>query len=177
MEESSNPRTAKAEFLRLYVSRQHRIMGYLVTLVGDREVADDLLQETAVTLWEKFDTFEKGTDFLAWALQIAYWKVKNYRRSLARSKIMFSDQMLDQIADRVAVLEPELEARRTALAYCLKRLDERDRAFLLARYEPGGDVPQAARAAGRSMQAAYKALQRLRRALRDCVSLQIATDP
>lgn len=176
MEEISKHRTAEGEFLRLYIPQQHRIMGYLLTLVGDREVAADLLQETAVTLWEKFASFEKGTDFLAWALQIAYWKVKNYRRSLARSKILFSDQILEQIADRVMVLQPELGARRAALDHCLKRLDERDRAFLLARYEPGGDVPQAARNAGRSIQAAYKALQRLRRALRDCVSLQIATN-
>lgn len=176
MEEISNLRAAEGEFLRQYIPQQHRIMGYLVTLVGDREVAADLLQETAVTLWEKFATFEKGTDFLAWALRIAYWKVKNYRRGVARSKVMFSDQTLDQIAERVTVLQPALEARRAALAHCLKRLDERDRAFLLARYEPGGDVPQAARNAGRSVQAAYKALHRLRRALRDCVSLQVATD-
>jgi RNA polymerase sigma-70 factor (ECF subfamily) len=163
-------------FIQLYTGNQHRVLGYLLTLTGDRNVAEDLLQETAVTLFTKFDEFEQGTDFAAWACQVAYWNVMNYRRSVARSKTFPSDELLAQLAERAVEIGPTLDVRRTALDTCLKRLDERDRAFLMTRYQPDGNVALAAQMAGRTTAAAYKALARLRRALRDCVSLQLAQD-
>jgi hypothetical protein len=33
--------------------------------------ADDIFQETAATIWEKFSEYEQGTDFKNWALTIA----------------------------------------------------------------------------------------------------------
>ncbi|TWU28377.1 sigma-70 family RNA polymerase sigma factor [Bythopirellula polymerisocia] len=170
------PDEKNALFMQLYVPNQHRILGYLLTLVGDRNVADDLLQETAVTLFARFDSFELGTDFVAWACQVAFWKVKNYRRSLARSKLLFSDDFIDKLSERTVEIVPTLDARRQALDACLKRLDERDHEFLMARYQPGGSVARAAQVAGRTTQAAYKSLQRLRRVLRDCVSLRLSTE-
>lgn len=165
-----------ALFMQLYTANQHRVLGYLLTLTGDRNVAEDLLQEAAVTLFTKFNEFEQGTDFAAWACQVAYWKVMNYRRSVARSKTFLSDELVERIADRTVEVGPMLDARRKALDACLKRLDDRDRAFLMARYQPDGSVALAAQIAGRTTAAAYKALTRLRRALRDCASLQLATE-
>jgi RNA polymerase sigma-70 factor (ECF subfamily) len=165
---------AHALFMQLYTANQHRMLGYLLTLTGDRNVAEDLLQETAVTIFTKFHEFEQGTDFAAWACQVAYWKVMNYRRSSARNRTFPSDELVERIAERAVEIGPTLDARRTALDTCLQRLDERDRAFLMARYQPNGSVALAAQKAGRTTVAAYKALTRLRRALRDCVSLQLA---
>ena len=54
-----------AEFLRLYTKYQHRILSYIFVLVPNRTDAEDLLQDTAVLLWAKFDEFESGTDFAA----------------------------------------------------------------------------------------------------------------
>lgn len=176
MVEPEKSKVAEVAFLDLYLPNQHRIMSYLLALVGDRNVAEDLLQETATTLWTKFDSFEEGSDFVAWSCTIAFWKVKNYRRTVAKLKVAFSDDLIEQISDRTVELMSNLKDRREALETCLRRLDERDRAFLMARYEPGGNVSRAAEVAGRSIQAAYKSLHRLRNALRDCVSLQVATD-
>jgi RNA polymerase sigma-70 factor (ECF subfamily) len=44
---------------------------------------------------------------------------------------------------------------------------------VLTRYEPGSGVAEAARRSGRSMEAAYKALNRLRKLLHDCVTNQL----
>ena len=155
-----------ALFMQLYTANQHRVLGYLLTLTGDRNAADDLLQETAVTLFTKFDEFEQGSDFAAWACQVAYWKVMNYRRSIARRRTFLSDELVERLAERAVEIGPILDARRKALDACLQRLDDRDRAFLMARYQPDGSVTYAAQIAGRTTAAAYKALTRLRRALR-----------
>ncbi len=165
-----------ALFIQLYTANQHRVLGFLLTLTGNRNVADDLLQETAVTLFTKFSEFEQGTDFAAWACQVAYWKVMNYRRSVARNGEYLSDELVERLAERAVEIGPTIDARRHALDACLRRLDDRDRAFLMARYEPNGSVARAAQLAGRTTTAAYKALTRLRRALRDCVSLQLAAE-
>jgi RNA polymerase sigma-70 factor (ECF subfamily) len=45
---------------------------------------------------------------------------------------------------------------------------------VLTRYEPGSGVPEAARRSGRSLEAAYKALARIRKLLLDCVTHQLA---
>lgn len=174
--QDTNASDDHALFMQLYTANQHRVLGYLLTLTGDRNVADDLLQETAVTLFMKFAEFDQGTDFAAWACQVAYWKVMNYRRSVARNKTFLSDELVERLAERTVEIGATLDARRKALGDCLQRLDDRDRAFLMARYQPDGSVALAAQMAGRSTVAAYKALTRLRRTLRDCVSLQLAAE-
>ncbi len=172
--ESGANADSHALFLRLYTRHQHRIMAYIFTLVANRADAEDLLQETAVVLWEKFDSFQPGTDFVAWACRVAFLKVLNHRRRSARADLLLEDDLLEAVAGRAIELAPQLDRRREALEECMKRLSERDRRMILARYEPGGGVQRAAEASGRSLEAAYKALYRIRKALFDCVTLRIA---
>src|SRR5882757_4953413 len=63
--------------------------------------------------------------------------------------------------------------RHEALAGCLQKLHARDRELVLTRYEPGSGVELAAQRSGRSLEAAYKALGRIRKLLHDCVSNQL----
>jgi RNA polymerase sigma-70 factor (ECF subfamily) len=167
----------RAGFFRLYVAHQHRIRAYIFTLVPNRDDADDLFQETSSVLWERFADFTPGTDFVAWACRVAFWKVSNHRKKQARSRIRFDDRVFSVLAERAVELTPRLDARREALQECLGRLAERDRRLVLARHEPGANVEQAAQASGRSLLAAYKALQRIRKALFDCVTLRLIEEP
>lgn len=169
-----SPSERQGAFLRLYTKRQHRILAYIFTLVPNRSDAEDLLQETAVLLWEKFASFEPGTDFVAWACRVAFLKVSNHRKKFARFRLLLSDDLLQTVADRAVELAPELDERRDALRLCMNRLEERDRRMITARYEDGGGVEKAADASGRSLPATYKALYRIRKALMDCVTLRTA---
>lgn len=165
-----------ARFLRLYTKYHHRILAYIFTLVPHRADAEDLLQETSVLLWQKFDQFEPDTDFIAWACRVAYLKVLNHRKRFARSRMLISDATLEAIADRAIEMAPQLDRRREALRECLKRLDERDRRMITVRYEPDGGIERAAGVTGRSLPATYKALCRIRKALFDCVTLRVTED-
>ena len=142
-----------AQFLRFYTKYQHRVLAYLFTLVGNRRDAEDLFQDTTVILWEKFDQFEPGTDFVAWACRVAFLTVANYRRRRARANLLLGDELLEVVAARAVELAPQLADRREALQECLKRLEDRDRRMIAARYEPGGGARQAADASGRTLQA------------------------
>jgi RNA polymerase sigma-70 factor (ECF subfamily) len=173
-ESADDPR---AGFFRLYLAHQHRIRAYIFTLVPNRADADDLFQETSSVLWERFAEFTLGTDFVAWACRVAFWKVGNHRKKQARSRLLFDDRVFSLLAERAVELTPRLDARREALQECLGRLAERDRQLVLVRHEPGGNVERAAQVSGRSLLAAYKALQRIRKALFDCVTLRLIEEP
>jgi RNA polymerase sigma-70 factor (ECF subfamily) len=110
----SSPNPAENEgrkrLVALMTRHQRQIFAYIYTLVPDRHDAEDLLQETSVVICEKFEDFTPGTDFVAWACQIAWWRIRYSRQKFARSKVVFDDEVLSAV-ERTAV---ELRARRTA---------------------------------------------------------------
>ena len=69
-----NP-TSSGEFIRLFLQNERRIYAFIVSLLPDLTDAEDVLQETSVVLWEKFDQFQPGTNFVSWACKIAHFKV------------------------------------------------------------------------------------------------------
>lgn len=164
------------QLMLLMTQHQRRVFSYIYTLVPDRHDAEDILQETCLVVCEKFETFRLGTDFAAWACQIAYWQVRAARTKYARSKVIFNQEVLDAVAHTAASMGNEVSARHEALARCLQKLAPRDRELVLTRYEQGRGVEEAARCSGRSLEAAYKALSRIRKLLFDCVTHQIEFD-
>ena len=161
------------ELMLLMTQHQRRIFAYIHALVPSRADAEDLLQETSLVVVEKFHEFASGTDFVAWACQIAWWRVRASRQKFARSKVVFDDDVLESVAHTATTMHEEVNERHEALARCLQKLHPRDRDLLLTRYEPGAGVEEAAQRSGRSLEAAYKALGRLRKLLLDCVTQQL----
>jgi len=159
--------------LALLLKHQRSIYGYIRVLVPSASDADDLLQETCLTIYEKFSDFEPGTDFLSWANRIAYWKVRQARLKFARSKVVFDEPVLEALSETATHMEAEISERHEVLKLCLQKLSERDRRMILARYEPGGTVEEAAQLSGRTRTAAYKALGRIRQLLHDCIQINM----
>jgi RNA polymerase sigma-70 factor (ECF subfamily) len=176
MEREAHGETEDRKRLMVLMTRhQRQIFSYIYVLVPNRSDAEDLLQETSLVICEKFQEFREGSDFVAWACQIAYWRVRYSRQKFARSKVVFDQDILDVVAKTAGSMTDELDDRHEALAHCLQRLHPRDRELLIARYEPGGTVQEAARRSGRTLKTAYKALARLRKLLLDCVSTRLAS--
>ena len=172
--DSQNETESRKRLMTLITRHQRQIFGYIYTLVPNRYDAEDLLQETSLVICEKFNEFEEGTDFVAWACQIAYWRIRYSRQKFARSKVVFNQEIVDAVAQTASTMAGELDSRHEALGNCLQKLHPRDRELVLTRYEPGSGVEEAARRSGRTLQTAYKALARLRKLLLDCVSNQLA---
>ena len=174
--DADTPLDRSKHLMLLMTQHQRRIFGYIYTLVPNRTDAEDILQETSLVVCEKFEQFKVGTDFAAWACQIAYWEVRRARQKFARAKVIFNQEVVDAISETAVELAPERSARHEALAKCLQKLHPRDRELLLTRYEPGSGVELAAQRSGRSLEAAYKALARLRKLLLDCVTNQLSME-
>jgi len=173
--DSYNETESRKRLMTLMTRHQRQIFSYIYALVPDRYDAEDLLQETSLVICEKFNDFKEGTDFVAWACQIAYWRVRYSRQKYARSKVVFDQEIVDAVAQTASTMVEELDERHVALGNCLQKLHPRDRDLLLVRYEPGSGVEEAAKRSGRTLQTAYKALARLRKLLLDCVSTKLAS--
>jgi RNA polymerase sigma-70 factor (ECF subfamily) len=167
---------SRKRLVALMTRHQRQIFAYIYTLVPIRHDAEDLLQEASVIICEKFDEFKAGSDFVAWACQIAWWRIRYSRQKFARSKVVFNDEVLATVAHTAGTMREELDARHEALSGCLQKLPPRDRELVLTRYEAGAGVPEAAQRTGRSLDAAYKALNRLRKLLHDCVTNRLAEE-
>jgi len=163
-------------FLRLYRTNERRIYGFILSLVPDWSEADDLMQETTMVMWSKFDTFEIGTDFAAWAICIARYQIMNYRKKKRNQRVQFSDEVLEAIDGRVVSAAEEMDALRDALRICLKKLSERDRQLIRLRYEPDASTKSVAERVGRRIDAVYKALNRIHVQLLYCIRHRLAME-
>jgi RNA polymerase sigma-70 factor (ECF subfamily) len=158
-----------SRFVRLYLQNQRRIYGLILALVPRSPDADDVLQETCAVLWQKFDEFDPATNFAAWSLRIARYQVMAHYTAKRRARARLSDETFDAVADRLAARRDREDSRAAALDGCLEMLPDPDRELLELRYRAGASVEELARRSGKSVVAAYKALQRAHDRLQQCL--------
>ena len=163
-------------FLSLFLQNQRRLYAYILTLLPNRADADDVLQEASLVLWDKFDPGQPPDDFAAWGCRIAYFKVLDFYKKGRRARVRFSQAMLERVAEtaieQAAALQ--LDERRDALNGCLEKLRPADRDLLARRFAQGETTASTAAKVGRSIDAVYKALAKIRQALFDCVTRALA---
>jgi|688.fasta_scaffold123794_2 RNA polymerase sigma-70 factor (ECF subfamily) len=173
---------SRDEFVALLTSSQRRLCGFICTLVVDLTDAEEVLQETNLTLWQQADRFEPGTDFVAWACRVAHFKVLKWRDARKRQRAHFDDEVLDVIASE-AIEEQRMhgqlaaeryELRRLALAACLDELSDRNRTALMLRYNGKHSLTSIGAELGRTANAVSQLLHRIRSALRECMDRRLA---
>ncbi len=166
------------QFLRLFLQNERRLYAYVLTLLPNRTDADDVLQEASLVMWDKFDDERPPVDFVAWGCRIAYFKVLDFRKKLHRSRVLFSQELLDRVAETAVEQRGvlQLDERRLALNDCITKLSARDRELLTQRFTEGATTQSAAAAVGRSVDAVYKALAKIRQALFECVTHTLALE-
>lgn len=165
-----------AEYIRLLIDNQSRIMTYILMMVPCLPDAEDIFQETAALMWEKYDQYEPGSDFASWAVTIARFKIMNWRRTHAHGHIVFSSRTVDLISESAAKRVEGAGSLQQWLRHCMERLNERDRALVELRY--GGNITtrELARRVGRPVQGLYSSLSRIHALLLDCIQREKRAD-
>lgn len=155
-----------AGLVRLHTSQ---ILAYINALLLNWNDADDLFQETCLTLWQKFDEFQFGTNFLAWALRIADYKVMKFREKESRRAafaVRLRDALMADVAEDGA---DDPAANIAALSGCMNRLAENDRSLVVLCYGESIPVRQIAHSLNRSPQSIHHSLCRVRKWLIGCI--------
>ena len=137
---------------------------------------DDLLQEVNVVLWEKCDEFQPGTDFWAWASQIARFKALNHIRKYSRDRLVFDNALLDELADLACQRLAQIEDRRQALEQCLSQLPPAQRQLIDLRYTGGHAIESIAQIIGRPHASIRQTLYRIRQSLLACIESKLEAD-
>jgi RNA polymerase sigma-70 factor, ECF subfamily len=161
------------EFILLLTKAQPAIYACIFALHPDPVAAQDLLQETNLTLYRKVDEFEPGTNFNAWATRIARYHVLNYRRRLKREQVIFDAVLFDELCARQEERAEEVSHYMEAMRECLKHLPASQRELLQERYASRGAVSALAKRHGKSVGAISQLLYRLRQSIMDCVYAKI----
>ena len=87
------------EFVTLYFRYEHKLYRYVASLLSRPSDVEDVLQETAQVLWQKFGEYRREEPFLPWACGIAHHKVLNYcQRERTRHK-HFRPVVIELLAD------------------------------------------------------------------------------
>ncbi|NLF08443.1 MAG: sigma-70 family RNA polymerase sigma factor [Pirellulaceae bacterium] len=157
------------QFVQLITQYQQRVHLFILSLVPNRADAEEILQETNLVLWRKFNEFRPGSDFRAWAFQVAYNKVKSFRERHGRERLRFSECVMERLATVAAASPENIPAILDILQSCKEELSRQDLDLIERRYEPGATTASVAKAVGRSAAAVYKAVGRIRRTLYECV--------
>jgi len=158
------------DFATLYSGCHLDLLRYVLTLLPDRHLAEDAVQETARMLWRKFDEYDRGRPFWPWARQFAHFEVLKVRKRLATRERCFSDELIERLAGERVEQEDSLAAQRDALAGCVEKLDAEARVLLTSRYGREISLQQLAQQQGKSANALYLTLHRIRLRLLECVN-------
>jgi RNA polymerase sigma-70 factor, ECF subfamily len=163
-------------FIQLFTRSQRRIYLFILSQVGNTNDAEEILQDANVIVWSKYQQFQAGTNFVAWACQIAMFEIMKFRTRRKREKLQFSDEFVSRVAEKVAEDSDVLETRRSALSVCLSKLRQKDLELIQSRYAPGENGKKVAQELGRPSNSVYQSLGRIRRALLECVSRRLAAE-
>jgi len=157
------------EFVDLFSANARRVYSFIYAMLPRWADADDVFQETSRVLWQKFGEYQSGTNFFAWARQIARYQALYFRQRQQRSRLKFSDAFLDAVAATAAEHSDRLEAEQRALAECMEKLKPRQRDIILARFAPQATTKSVAEKLGMTTDAVYKALARIQATLLECI--------
>ena len=177
---ASNHETAEehtAAVQRLFIQHQPMVRSFILGMIPDFSMADDVVQETFMVVTRKAAAFEVGTSFPAWVKTIARYKALEAIRA-SRGKMEFlSEEVLDVLFAESHDLPENVDQRLQHLSHCLNQLAPTARKAIDYRYRHDYRPPEIARLIGCTIQSINVTLSRARALLRSCVSRRAAKNP
>lgn len=174
LSQSAEDLDTTVRFVELLEHIRPRLFGYIHAMVLNLDDAEDLYQQVVTVLWKDFEKYEPNKDFGRWAAGIAKLTIKDFVRRRRRSKVLFSDEVIDRIIeDHAASGSDRQVARQEALSHCLDLLPMSDRQLIEKCYGSGRMIRDVAGEEGRTPDAIYVTLHRIRRVLFNCIERTI----
>lgn len=160
---------------QLWTAAQPDVAAFVRTLIRDPDQAQDVLQQVAVQLVRNFDRYDAQRPFTPWAIGVAKHEVLAWRRKRATDRHIFTDAMVDRVAEAYDQLLDDDGLRRRALDECIgEALDVQGREAIGLFYGRGLKSPEIGRQLSMSAGAVRKLLCRSRELLRKCVDARLA---
>ncbi len=162
-------------FLELLALHEAQLLGFLSAIIRNFQDAEDIFQQSVMTMWQKFAEFEPGSNFVAWGCRIGRNHAMNMMK--LRREVALSEDIVELLAVAQADEEPELRhARRRALSKCMGKLPAKDRELVQAAYSNRATIKTIASQFGRSAAGVYNSLARIRGGLYRCIQATLSRE-
>jgi RNA polymerase sigma-70 factor (ECF subfamily) len=154
---------------------QFELYTHIASLCGCPHDARDILQEVNKTLCRRKDEFDPSRGkLIAWAVTLARFEVLHWRDRQKRAKIIFSSDMIEEVAN---TLEEEISApvdvRLGFLEECLQTLSKHLREMLVAHHGERQTLASIAQRMKRDAHSVANSLYVARGSLRKCIEGKI----
>ena len=109
------------DFIRLFLEAEKDLLRYVMVLIPNVADARDVVQETAVALWDKIDRYDPEKPFAPWACRFALNEAKMFLRKKSR-QYRLADEVVNLLEIERMENADRLDARKYFLRECLKTL-------------------------------------------------------
>lgn len=117
----------QSDFETIYNKHRRRIYKLCLGYTGDRDAAQDLLQDTFIKVWENLAKFRNEAAIGTWIYRIAVNTCLSYLRSdKLKPKDEMTDFLLETRTDEVSSKEHEIKL----LYKCISKLEEQERMII-----------------------------------------------
>ena len=159
----------------LFVQHLPALRGFVLSLISDFSLVDDVVQETFLVITAKAGNFQRGTNFRAWAWTIARYKVLQTLEKNAPPPERFAPELLEALAAHETAETWFSEEQLQHLAKCMETLAPKAREVVELRYQQAHRPPEIANRLGWTVDSVHVALSRARVFLRDCVTHRMSS--
>jgi RNA polymerase sigma-70 factor (ECF subfamily) len=157
----------RAAFRALYEATAPKLFGVVLRIVRNRQVAEEVLQETYIKIWQRAERFQpESGQPMAWLATIARNRAIDRIRSERIDRASTSD---DAVFDRLAAPSSGDPVMREALRRCLDALEEDARNCIVLAYCSGYSREELAERFARPVGTIKTLLFRSTRLLKACL--------
>jgi RNA polymerase sigma-70 factor, ECF subfamily len=160
----------KAAFEALYTATCVKLYGVVVRILGRRDLAQDVLQDVYVRVWQRAGEFDPTLGSpITWMVAIA----RNRALDEAKRKTMRSLEDMPELLELPDADDPlaslEISEQRRRLQACLERLEPQRKQILALAYQYGLTREEIARRVNRPAATVKTWLRRSLAQLKDCL--------
>ncbi|MBF0545152.1 MAG: RNA polymerase sigma factor [Candidatus Riflebacteria bacterium] len=114
--------SGKKNSFRFFVDKYYlKVLSYIKTLVPDKTLAEDLLQETFLRAYSKLSTFDQSREFAPWIIKLAHNIVlKQFRKSKTEISNSISVENFFQLSEKPE--NPKMVDEKIAIDRSLEKL-------------------------------------------------------
>lgn len=161
----------------LFVKHSPEIRGFILSILPNMSRADDVLQETFLTVNAKADDFSSGSNFVSWARRIAKFKVLEECKRHHKTTCTLSSEVIDAVCSTQSEPADTMqEEQLSALQVCIDSLPPHTRRAIELRYARAHKTSEIAEILGWSTDSVYVVLSRARDTLQKCINAKLGIE-
>jgi RNA polymerase sigma-70 factor (ECF subfamily) len=161
--------------VRLLLRYRTHLLAYIIAIVRDEHLAEDVYQDVAALAFERRDQIANEPALIGWLRTASRLQAMAALRRKSGSPRTLDDHVLELLGDDFEALAASPEGDEIdALRRCLATLSPYARQMVDLRYVEGVSGQLLADRLGRKLNTIYVALARIHRALGDCIRKRLA---